>query len=153
MDESSKKIPTEAALALKIIKNVLGSTIVGVYLYGSAVNGGLRINSDVDILVIVNQPLTPLHRRKLLDGMMIVSGRMGNRPLEITIINKDDIVPWKYPPKKEFTYGEWLRDEFEKGWIPEPSYDPDLAILLVQAKKIVFLFLAVLLQIYWNLSQ
>lgn len=32
--------------------------LIGVYLYGSAVMGGLRMNSDVDILVITNQSLS-----------------------------------------------------------------------------------------------
>lgn len=32
-------------------------------------------------------------------------------------------------------YGEWLREQFEKGEIPESTYDPDLAILLAQLRK------------------
>ncbi|WP_260867149.1 nucleotidyltransferase domain-containing protein, partial [Paenibacillus sp. Y412MC10] len=37
---------------------MLGSSMVGVYLFGSAVTSDLRINSDVDVLVVVNQSLT-----------------------------------------------------------------------------------------------
>lgn len=57
------------------------------------------------------------------------------RPLEVTVINHSDVVPWLYPPRNEFTYGEWLRSEFEKGQIQEPTNDPDLAIVLAQARK------------------
>src|SRR5574344_216748 len=32
-------------------------------------------------------------------------------------------------------YGEWLREQFDKGAIPEPTYDPDLAILLPQLRE------------------
>ena len=32
-------------------------------------------------------------------------------------------------------YGEWLREQFDKGAIPEPTYDPDLAILLSQLRE------------------
>ncbi|EUI56965.1 nucleotidyltransferase domain-containing protein, partial [Staphylococcus aureus] len=42
------KIPNQAIQTLEIVKDLFGSSIVGVYLFGSAVNGGLRINSDVD---------------------------------------------------------------------------------------------------------
>ncbi len=35
------------------------------------------------------------------------------RPLEVTVINQKDIVPWHFP-KYEFMYGEWLREQFEK---------------------------------------
>ncbi len=46
-------IPNEALRAVKAIIEVLGNEVLGVYLYGSAAAGGLRVNSDVDVLVIV----------------------------------------------------------------------------------------------------
>ncbi|GIN90093.1 hypothetical protein J22TS1_11440 [Siminovitchia terrae] len=138
-DLSNEKIPKQAMKALKIVEELLGSSIVGVYLFGSAVNGGLRINSDVDVLVVVNHCLPEVNRKKLTDRLMLISGKIGNtdsvRPLEVTVINHSDVVPWRYPPRNEFTYGEWLRSEFEKGQIQEPTYDPDLAIVLAQARK------------------
>ena len=134
------KIPNQAIQTLKIVKDLFGSSIVGVYLFGSAVNGGLRINSDVDVLVVVNHSLPQLTRKKLTERLMTISGKIGNtdsvRPLEVTVINRSEVVPWQYPPKREFIYGEWLRGEFENGQIQEPSYDPDLAIVLAQARKI-----------------
>ena len=136
---SNEKIPQQAMQALKIVEELLGSSIVGVYLFGSAVIGGLRINSDVDVLVVVNHSLPEVTRRKLIDRLMLISGKIGNtdsiRPLEITVINHSDIVPWLYPPKNEFIYGEWLRSEYEKGQIQEPTYDTDLAIVLAQVRK------------------
>ncbi|MGN7402437.1 aminoglycoside nucleotidyltransferase ANT(9) [Cytobacillus praedii] len=139
VDLKNIKIPEEAIQALKMIEELLGRTVVGIYLFGSAVIGGLRMNSDVDVLVVVNQSLTKETRRKLTDRLMLISGKIGNtasvRPLEVTIINQRDVVPWSYPPKNEFIYGEWLRDEFEKGQIQEPTYDPDLAIVLAKVRK------------------
>ncbi|KOY17460.1 aminoglycoside nucleotidyltransferase ANT(9) [Paenibacillus xylanivorans] len=138
-DLSNEKIPKQAMQALKIVEELLGSSIVGVYLFGSAVNGGLRINSDVDVLVVVNNSLPEVTRKKLTDRLMLISGKIGNtdsmRPIEVTVINHSDVVPWRYPPRNEFTYGEWLRSVFEKGQIQDPTYDPDLAIVLAQARK------------------
>ncbi|MEC1771843.1 aminoglycoside nucleotidyltransferase ANT(9) [Schinkia azotoformans] len=138
-DFSNEKIPKQAMQALKIVEELLESSIVGVYLFGSAVNGGLRINSDVDVLVVVNHSLPEVTRKKLTDRLMLISGKIGNtdsvRPLEVTVINHSDFVPWLYPPRNEFTYGEWLRSEFEKGQIQEPTSDPDLAIVLAQVRK------------------
>jgi len=138
-DLSNQKIPKEAIQALKIVEELLGSFAVGVYLFGSAVIGGLRVNSDVDVLVVVNHSLPEVTRRKLIDRLMLISGKIGNtdsmRPLEVTVINHGDVVPWRYPPKNELIYGEWLRNEFEKGQIQKPTYDPDLAIVLAQARK------------------
>ncbi|MGG4498712.1 aminoglycoside nucleotidyltransferase ANT(9) [Brevibacillus reuszeri] len=138
-DLNNEKIPMEANEAWKVVEELLGSTIVGVYLFGSAVTSGLRKHSDVDVLVVVNQCLTEENRRKLTDRLMPISGKIGNsdsvRPLEVTVINHGDVVPWRFPPKNEFIYGEWLRDEFENGQIQEPTYDPDLAIVLAQVRK------------------
>ncbi|GAB5657014.1 hypothetical protein JMUB7482_27540 [Staphylococcus aureus] len=103
------KIPNQAIQTLKIVKDLFGSSIVGVYLFGSAVNGGLRINSDVDVLVVVNHSLPQLTRKKLTERLMTISGKIGNtdsvRPLEVTVINRSEVVPWQYPPKREFIYG------------------------------------------------
>ncbi|QQK77473.1 aminoglycoside nucleotidyltransferase ANT(9) [Salicibibacter cibarius] len=138
-DLINEKIPKEAMGALKIVEALFGSSIIGIYLFGSAVKGGLRMNSDVDVFVVVNQGLSEIIRRKLIDRLMLVSGKIGNaefiRPLEVTVVNHKSIVPWHYPPKNEFIYGEWLREEFEKGKIQEPTYDPDLAIVLAQVRK------------------
>lgn len=135
----NEEIPREAFDVLRIAENVLGSKLVGVFLYGSAVSGGLRINSDVDVLVVVNQRLSEATRRKLTECLMPISGKIGNetgmRHLELIIINEEDSVPWQYPPRNEFTYGEWLRSEFENDQIPEPTFDPDLAIVLAQARE------------------
>lgn len=131
-------IPDEARKALDVLRELPGCPLIAVYLYGSAVLGGLRDNSDVDIMAVVNQYLSEETRRNLRDKLMFISGKMGNqdhvRPLEVTVIHQSDVVPWQYPPRKLFMYGEWLRSGFEQGRIPESSYDPDLAILLSQIR-------------------
>jgi len=64
-DFRNEKIPKLAIETLQIVEDLFGSMIVGVYLFGSAVNGGLRINSDVDVLMLVNQSLPEVTRKKL----------------------------------------------------------------------------------------
>jgi len=139
MDLIVKEIPKEAIQVLTIIKDVLEDQLVGVYLYGSAVMGGLRVKSDVDILVITNRGLSERTRRELAERLMQISGRPGEstgiRPLEITVVNQNDVVPWHFPPRFEFMYGEWLRAQFEKGEIPGATDDPDLALLLAQLQR------------------
>ena len=138
MDLIVKEIPKEAIQALAIVKEVLEDQLVGVYLYGSAVMGGLRVMSDVDILVITNRGLSERTRRELAERLMQISGKPGGstgiRPLEVTVVYQKDVVPWHFPPRFEFMYGEWLRERFEKGDIPGATDDPDLALLLAQAE-------------------
>ena len=47
----------------------------------------------------------------------------------------DEVVPWTYPPPCDFLYGEWLRDEFGEGRVPEPHVNPDLAVLLTSVQQ------------------
>lgn len=133
------RIPGEALQALEMMRELLGGSVVAVYLYGSAVMGGLHKDSDVDLMAVVCRGLSEKTRRDLAQRLMVLSGRMGNadnlRPLEVTVVNREDIVPWRYPPKKEFIYGEWLRSAYERGPVPEPMDDPDLAILLSQIRS------------------
>ena len=136
---TDNRIPGEAVHALNMLEELLGSSVIAVYLYGSAAAGGLRNDSDVDVMAVVNRRLSEKTRRNLTERLLILSGKMGNpdsvRPLEVTVVNYGDVVPWRYPPKKEYIYGEWLRNGFEKGQMPEPEYDPDLAILLSQVRS------------------
>lgn len=54
-------------------------------------------------------------------------------PVELTVVALDEVVPWRFPPRLQLQYGEWLRDEVAGGRVPLPAEDPDLAILLAQA--------------------
>ena len=135
---SRNDIPGEASEALGLVQGALGESVVAAYLFGSAVAGGLRAASDVDVLVIVDRRLPEQARTRLIDDLMRVSGRVGNdegrRPLELTIVCHSDIFPWRHPPKNQLVYGEWLREEFEAGRVPAPGVDPDLAIVLKTAR-------------------
>ena len=131
-------IPEEGKQTQLVVKQVLGDSIAGIYLFGSAVAGGLKTDSDVDVLVAVKDSLNFSSRQILVDRLLKVSGAVGNvqsiRPVELTIVKVSDVVPWRYPPRSEFVYGEWLRKEYERGWVPEAAYDPDLGIVL---KKVI----------------
>jgi aminoglycoside 9-adenylyltransferase len=134
-----RPIPPGALQALRIVQELLDDTVVGVYLFGSAVMGGLRRDSDVDVLAVINQPLAEAKRKKVVARLMAASGRMGNaagaRPIELTIIHLAQIVPWRYPPRSELLYGEWLRQDFAENRAPKPEPNPDLAIMLTQVRQ------------------
>jgi len=117
-----------------LVRDVLGDDVVGAYLHGSAVLGQLRPRSDTDVLVVARRRLIPMDRRRLVDGLMAISGRRAiggpARPIELAIVVQSDVRPWRYPPRSEFLYGEWLRDGYERGEVPEASEGPDLAPLI-----------------------
>jgi predicted nucleotidyltransferase len=130
-------IDLQISQSLKLLKNMLAEDLLGVYLYGSAVQGGLQRYSDLDLFVVLNRETTIEEKKQLVSGLLDISGIYMNDtkpPIELTIVVKPDVNPWKYPPRFDFQYGEWLREEFEKGNLePWQSKEmPDLAILIPQ---------------------
>ena len=73
-----------------IVRDVLEGDLAGAYLFGSAVLGGVRPRSDLDVLAVSggDPPEPP-------------------RPVELTIVAQPDVTPWRYRPRRDFQYGEW----------------------------------------------
>lgn len=116
---------------MRLVGDVLGAEVVGVYLHGSAVLGGLRPASDLDVLVVSRRSMDERERRVLLDGLLERSGSAnGVRPVELTVVVRSEVRPWRYPPTGDFLYGEWLREDYEAGLLPQPEPVPDLALLI-----------------------
>lgn len=120
---------------LAVVRGVLGPEVIGAYLYGSAVAGSLRHGSDVDIFVVSSRGTSFDEKRSLVDGLVPISRRRIRpaawRPVELTIVAQPDVRPWRYPPRVDFQYGEWLHDEFDRGNLePAPESNADLAVLI-----------------------
>ena len=136
---NGSRIPPEATNALHLLRRHLGSSLIAVYLHGSAVAAGLRKASDVDLLVIVSEALSATVRARLSADLMEVSGRypfdvLGRRPLEVIIFRSADLEQMPYPVRAEFVYGEWLREALEQGAVPQAEATPELTLLLAQAR-------------------
>ena len=122
--------------ALALVRAVFDSDAVGAYLFGSAVLGGLRPESDLDVLVVSKRRTTRAEKQRLVHGLLAASGRRTPhgiwRRIELTIVVEGDIKPWCYPPSFDFQYGDWLRSKFESGNVePWPTtVNPDLATLI-----------------------
>ncbi|MEF3402254.1 aminoglycoside adenylyltransferase domain-containing protein [Agromyces sp. CCNWLW203] len=117
--------------------------IIGVYLYGSAVAGGLRPDSDLDVLVVARRSLTPDEREALTGVLLDASGGSRHvltlsdgsrgRPLEVTFVVIGDDRRWPEPAAHDLQFGEWLRRDIRDGLSLEPTIDPDVPILLATA--------------------
>jgi predicted nucleotidyltransferase len=138
ISQTAPTVEEQLEQVLAAVRDVLGQDVVGAYLHGSAVLGGLRPRSDIDVLVLSKRRTTREEKRRLVDRLLAVSGpdSVGPpRPVELTIVVESEIRPWRYPPSRDFQYGEWLRAEFESGNVePWPSTtDPDVASLIKMA--------------------
>jgi predicted nucleotidyltransferase len=126
---------------LEYTKELLSKDLLGVYLFGSIVDGGLQKYSDLDILAVANRQTTVSEKKGLIEKLLKNSGKYMQdkslQPIELLVVDIHDIQPWKYPPQFDFHYGEWLRSSFERGLITpwETKNSADLAILLTQIQN------------------
>lgn len=133
----SLKMQQQLKDSVELLRTILGSDLLGVYLYGSSLVGGLQKYSDIDLLAVTNRATTLEEKAKLIASLLQVSGiymKSSKLPIEITLVEKKMINPWQYPPRFDFQYGDWLRESFEKGIIePWENYEmPDLAVIVTQ---------------------
>ncbi|WP_432016114.1 aminoglycoside adenylyltransferase family protein [Streptomyces hydrogenans] len=129
----------QARHVVRLVRETLGDPAVRAACpHGSAVLGGLRPTSDVDVLVVLDRPTTEAERRALTDALLAVSGARAYegpaRPVELSLVVHAEVRPWRYPPVCEYLYGEWLRDDFASGLTPAPAPCPDLAPLITMAR-------------------
>lgn len=119
-----------------LVRDVLGTNLVGAYLFGSAILGGLQAQSDLDVLAVTTRPTKRAEKEHIVERLLAISGRHTPegrwRRVELTIVVQSELRPWHYPPRFDFQYGDWLRAEFESGNVePWPTTtNPDLAALL-----------------------
>ncbi len=122
---------------LNLLRDIFRDDLLGVYLYGSSILGGLQKYSDIDLFVVSKRATTREEKAELARCLLKISGiylKSKKLPIEMTIVEKSAINPWHYPPQFDFQYGDWLRKQFESGNIePWPTKEmPDLALLITQ---------------------
>ncbi len=93
----------------------------------------------MDLLLITRAPLRAEERAALVEHLLGWSGRRATvrpgRPVELTSLAVDDIVPWCYPATCDFLYGEWLCTDYDNGRLPQRQVDPNLPVLLTAAGR------------------
>ncbi|MDT2850296.1 DUF4111 domain-containing protein [Vagococcus carniphilus] len=122
-----------------LITKELSTILVGVYLFGSSTQSGLKKNSDLDFLVVTLESISEDTRIYLTNELMTFSRKIGDnsdfRYIELTNVVLKDISPWKHPAYQDFLYGEWLRESFLIGDMSKRDINSDVTIILYQAKS------------------
>jgi predicted nucleotidyltransferase len=129
----------QIAAAVALLEEVLGDVVLGMALYGSAVAGGLKPRSDLDLFGVLARRTAPDERATIVRRLLTLSRRghpePGARSLEVTLVVRDDVVPWRYPARQELQYGDWWRREYQAGDLePWANPSPDLATLIAQVR-------------------
>ncbi|HEF5875740.1 TPA: AadA family aminoglycoside 3''-O-nucleotidyltransferase [Burkholderia cenocepacia] len=132
-------IAAQVAAARAVIERHVGTTLQAIHLFGSALDGGLKPRSDIDLLVTVTVRPDEAVRRALMSDLLGASAPPGcdggMRALEVTVVAHGDVVPWRHPARRELQFGEWLRGDLEAGIVEPALVDHDLAILLTKVRQ------------------
>lgn len=134
-------VEEQTVAVLRVLDAVLpAGTLIAAALYGSAVDGGLRPDSDLDLFGVLDRRLSDEEKRGLVSGLVPISARPARprawRPVELTLVVHREIRPWRYPPRLDFQYGEWLRESLVGGNLaPWPPTNPDVAMLLTMVRS------------------
>jgi predicted nucleotidyltransferase len=61
-------------LCVNLVKEIFGQGLLGIYLYGSSIVGGLGKYSDIDLFVVSNRATTREEKAKLVTALLKISG-------------------------------------------------------------------------------
>jgi streptomycin 3"-adenylyltransferase len=120
------------------IARLLGDDLVGVYLHGSlAMRCFNPARSDVDLLVVTRRRMDAGRRRALAE--LVLAHSRVPYPLEMSVVTRADLHPWRHPAPFDFHYSETWRDALERavaagGPAAEDRHDRDLAAHVTLAR-------------------
>ena len=118
---------------ISCFREILKTNLVGVYLHGSLATGCFNPRrSDIDLLFLTRRSLSPRSRCSVARALLSLS--RSPAPVELSVIKRADLHPWRHPCPYDFHYSESWRDRFVRflaepahHWAAPESGDPDLA--------------------------
>ena len=137
-----EKLPQEIVPVLRqhaqILLGVLGEKLTGIYIHGSAALGGFTfMQSDLDYLVLISNPLTQEERKKLANSFLKIYGKDAPaKGVEMSIVIKGFVGKnFRYPTPYEFHMGD--KEQIRLHGLPHKieMTDPDLSAHFTITKK------------------
>ena len=113
-------------------KEILRDNLVGVYLHGSLVMGCFNPQkSDIDLIVVVDQPLTDSEKRAYMDMVVSVNACGPAKGIEMSIVLRRVCKPFVYPTPFELHFSaghlEWYNEDPDEYIREMNGTDKDLA--------------------------
>jgi streptomycin 3"-adenylyltransferase len=117
---------------VKRAKEILQDNLTGIYLHGSAVMGCYNPEkSDLDLIVVVNEPMTDEVKRRFMDMVVEVNQEGHEKGIEMSVVTKSVCKPFVYPTPFELHFSEmhtnWYKDNQEDYIQKMKGTDKDLA--------------------------
>lgn len=142
-EDSPTDIKRQALLVKKFMEDFLGDALTGLYVHGSLCLGAYYPGrSDLDMLAVVNRPLSPKERNHLMLAFLHLHRRPA--PIELSIMVHEDLKVWKHPAPYQFHFSDYWRKRYaEMAYWEDESFwqyegersDPDLACHVTLARQ------------------
>ncbi len=115
-----------------LAKECFGTDLVGVYLHGSAAMGCYHPQkSDLDLLVVVQEPPTDDIKRRFMDGVVALHEKTPAKGIEMSVVTRDVCKPFLYPTPFELHFSgghlAWYRRDPDDYIQKMRGTDKDLA--------------------------
>jgi streptomycin 3"-adenylyltransferase len=116
------------------LSGFVADQLLGIYLHGSLALGSFNPrHSDLDLLVITSARLPLATKRQIVEFLLECSRRP--HPIEISLLARAQLLPWRYPPPFDLHYSEAWRARYAdalatgawQAWNDAEHQDPDLA--------------------------
>ena len=113
-------------------EDIMQDKLVGIYVHGSIAFECFRWeNSDIDLLVIVNQTVTLQEKKLLIAFLLEIDGDCPPKGVEMSVVHEKYCNPFRYPTPFELHYSNAHRDacksDLEKYCLSMHGEDKDLA--------------------------
>ena len=132
---------------LAIIKNeysaILSTKLTGIYVHGSIAFGCFRWEtSDIDFLVVVNEPLTQFEKESLIKVLLELNPDAPPKGFEMSIILESVCSPFVYPTPYELHFSNAYLEQFRSDLAVQchslNGTDKDLAAHITVTRAIGF---------------
>ena len=133
-DDCPPRIKTQVEQLTEGTCSLLGDNVLGVYLHGSLAMGSFHVDqSDIDVLVVTHDAMAAA--TKCAVGALLLRLSDAPAPIEISFLQRSDMLPWRYPTPFDLHYSELWRDKVAydlqtsgwPAWRAPQRGDPDLA--------------------------
>ncbi|WP_182914268.1 aminoglycoside adenylyltransferase domain-containing protein [Paenibacillus sp. 1011MAR3C5] len=110
-EDSPPDIRRQALLINNYMNDFLGDTLIGLYVHGSLCLGAYHPGrSDLDMLAVINRPLTPDERHQLIIAFLMFHRTPA--PVEVSIMLHEDLKLWKHPAPYQLHFSDYWRKRY-----------------------------------------
>ncbi len=91
------------------MRHIWGHNLMSIYLHGSLAFGCFNLKqNNIDLLVFIKERMPVDTKRRV--AQLLLQCSANPRPIEVSFLSQDQLVPWRFPTPYDFHYSEEWRE-------------------------------------------